>query len=96
MKRMTLAKPRAVDALTVAAFTVLSSPAFAQLDPVKQKFSYLQIFLGGLGAVLFTIAIMIGAYKMAFQHAKFHDVSQIFLGGVLFGCAGAIGAWLVG
>lgn len=73
-----------------------SSPAFAQISRVNTVMSSLQGLLIGVAITIFSIAIMWAGFKMAFQHSKWSEVSNIVIGGVLVGGAGGIAGWLIG
>jgi type IV secretion system protein VirB2 len=49
-----------------------------------------------MGIGLFTCAVLWAAYKMIFEGARFHSISNIFWGGVLAGAAGTIANWAMG
>lgn len=97
MKRMHLAtKFIGKASAAVIATTLLASPAMAQVANVNSKFSAIQTLLTGLSVVLFTISLLWVAFKMAFQHAKWSEVSNIVIAGVIAGGASGIAAWLLG
>ena len=54
-----------------------------------------QSILFGVAIVVFTIALMIAGFKMAYNHAKWTEVSNIVIGGILVGAAPAIAGFLV-
>jgi type IV secretion system protein VirB2 len=74
---------------------LVSAPAHAQIAAATTVMTNIQTVLTGLAVVMFTIAIMWVGYKMIFQHAKWSEVSNIMIGGILVGGAAAIAAWLV-
>jgi type IV secretion system protein VirB2 len=86
--------------LSVAAAAVLALvPAMAQAQltdkPVRMVNDVGQLLqLMGIG--LFTCAVLWAAYKMIFEGARFHSISNIFWGGVLAGAAGTIANWAMG
>jgi type IV secretion system protein VirB2 len=86
--------------LSMAASAVLAlMPAMAQAQltdkPVRMVNDVGQLLqLMGIG--LFTCAVLWAAYKMIFEGARFHSISNIFWGGVLAGAAGTIANWAMG
>lgn len=86
---------RAAMRLAATAMLVASSPAFAQISKVDTVMTNVQNVLVGVAVIMFTIALMWTGYKMAFQHAKWSEVSNILIGGILVGGAGGIAAWLI-
>jgi type IV secretion system protein VirB2 len=90
------AKRRVRQTLAVLGLTGLAAaPAYAQIAAATTVMTNIQTVLTGLAVVMFTIAIMWVGYKMIFQHAKWSEVSNIMIGGILVGGAAAIAAWLV-
>lgn len=86
---------RGVKHLAFVAALSLAPPAFAQIAKVNATMSMIQSILVGVAVTVFTIAIMWVGYKMAFQHAKWSEVSNIVIGGILLGGAPAIAAMVV-
>lgn len=82
-------------AQVVLVVMLMSSPAFAQLATVNSKLSMIQAMLVSIGGVTASIAILWAAYKMMFQAAKWGEISNVVIGGVLAGSAVAFGAWIV-
>jgi type IV secretion system protein VirB2 len=82
-----------VAAMAAAAF--LPVPAFSQVTKVNMVMTNVQAVLVGVSITVLTIAILWVGYKMAFQHAKWSEVSNIVIGGILIGGAPGIAAWLV-
>lgn len=70
-------------------------PAYAQLAPVTTTMTNVQTVFTGIAVTVFTIAICWAGFKMAFQHAKWSEISNIVIGGCLVGGAAAIAAWLI-
>jgi type IV secretion system protein VirB2 len=85
----------AVYLLAVSLLLLGASPAFAQLAVVNTVMTNVSTVLTGVAVTCFTIAIMWAGFKMAFQHAKWSEISNIVIGGILVGGAAAIAAWLV-
>jgi type IV secretion system protein VirB2 len=80
-------------ALTLA---LVATPAFAQIAKVNSVLETVRSILLGVSVVLFTISFIWVGYKMAFQHAKWSEVSNILIGGIFVGGASAIAAMIVG
>lgn len=82
--------------LATLAITMAATPAHAQLQKFNARLTDLQTGLIGLGAVIFTIAFIWVAYKMAFDHAKWAEVSRVAFAGILAGSASALAVWILG
>jgi type IV secretion system protein VirB2 len=74
---------------------LLVAPAFAQLSQVNTLLSTIQTTLLGVGGVICTISIIWAGFKMMFQHARFGDIANIFIGGLFVGCATVIAGMLI-
>lgn len=91
----------ALGQLLVAAGLIAAGPmpAYAQaaggLAQVNTVMQNVSAVLTGVGATMFTIAIIWAGFKMAFQHAKWSEISNIVIGGILVGGAAAIAGWLL-
>ncbi|ERJ35418.1 Major pilus subunit of type IV secretion complex (VirB2) [Burkholderia sp. AU4i] len=48
-----------------------------------------------MGAVVCSISIIWAGFKMMFQHARFGDIANVFIGGLFVGCATVIAAMLI-
>ena len=72
-----------------------SDPAYAQIQKLTTVMDNVKTALTGIGVVAFTIAIGWAGYKMAFQHAKWSEIANIIIGGVLVGGAAEIAGWLI-
>lgn len=82
---------------TALMFGLTSAPAFAQFQQqVQSKFSAFQVVLLGVSGTLATIAAAYVGNKMMFQQAKWPEVSNVAMGGIIVACAGVFGAWIVG
>ncbi len=81
--------------LALSLMLLIASPAFAQISKVNTVMSNVQTVLVGVAVTIFTLAIMWAGFKMAFQHAKWSEVSNIVIGGILVGGASGIAAWLI-
>jgi type IV secretion system protein VirB2 len=69
--------------------------AQAQVAKVNTVMANVQSVLTGVAVIFFSIAIMWAGFKMAFQHAKWSDISSIVIGGILVGGAAGIASWLI-
>lgn len=81
-------------ALVVMA-VVLATPALAQVAQVNTTLTTIKSILTGVSVVVVTIAIMWAGFKMIFQHAKFGDIANIFIGAMLIGGAAGIAGVLI-
>jgi type IV secretion system protein VirB2 len=81
-------------AACVLAFLAAGS-AQAQVAKVNTVMTNVQSVLTGVAVIFFSIAIMWAGFKMAFQHAKWSDISSIVIGGILVGGAAGIASWLI-
>jgi type IV secretion system protein VirB2 len=72
-----------------------ATPAFAQISKVNTVTANVQAVLTGVAVTIFTIMIIWAGFKMGFQHAKWAEVSNIVIGGILVGGAAGIAAWLI-
>jgi len=102
MKRMKLAtlgstKMKALQPIAVILVMLGTGPVFAQAAPanVTTTMTNIQTLLTGVAVTLFTISILWAGFKMAFQHAKWSEISNIVIGGILVGGAAGFAAWLV-
>ncbi|CAG4913478.1 TrbC/VirB2 family protein [Paraburkholderia gardini] len=73
----------------------LVSPAYAQLSQVNTLLTTIQTTLLGVGGVVCSISIIWTGFKMMFQHARFGDIANVFIGGLFVGCATVIAAMLI-
>ena len=74
---------------------LLSTNAHAQLAKVSTILTTIQSTLQGVGVTVFTMALIWAGYKMAFQHAKWAEISNVVIGGILVGGAAGIASFLV-
>lgn len=81
--------------LVALATLFLTSNAYAQISKVNTVMGKVQTTLVGVAVTIFTIAVMWAGFKMAFQHAKWSEVSHIVIGGILVGGAAGIAGWLI-
>lgn len=82
--------------LTVILALALANPAFAQVEKVNETAEMIQAVLISISVVVISIALIWAGFKMAFQHAKWADISNIVIGSVLAGGAPGLAAWLIG
>lgn len=78
-----------------SAALLLSSPAWAQLSQVNTLLSTIQTTLLGVGGVICSISIIWAGFRMMFQHARFGDIANVFIGGLFVGCATVIAGMLI-
>jgi type IV secretion system protein VirB2 len=71
------------------------SPAYAQLSQVNTLLTTIQTTLLGVGGVVCSISIIWAGFRMMFQHARFGDIANVFIGGLFVGCATVIAAMLI-
>ncbi|AJX96256.1 TrbC/VirB2 family protein [Burkholderia pseudomallei] len=74
---------------------LLASPAWAQLSQVNTLLSTIQTTLLGVGGVICSISIIWAGFRMMFQHARFGDIANVFIGGLFVGCATVIAGMLI-
>ncbi len=86
---------KGISAVVLMSMLMIAQPAFAQIDKVNTTMTMIQNVLVGVSLIFFTIALMWAGFKMAFQHAKWSEISNIVIGGILVGGAAAIAALLV-
>lgn len=85
-------------AKTVAVMTstlLLATPAWAQLSQVNTLLNTIQTTLLGVGGVICSISIIWAGFRMMFQHARFGDIANVFIGGLFVGCATVIAGMLI-
>ena len=80
--------------LTISMLLV-ASPAWAQLSQVNTLLSTIQTTLLGVGGVICSISIIWAGFRMMFQHARFGDIANVFIGGLFVGCATVIAGMLI-
>ena len=74
---------------------LVMSPAWAQLSQVNTLLSTIQTTLLGVGGVICSISIIWAGFRMMFQHARFGDIANVFIGGLFVGCATVIAGMLI-
>jgi type IV secretion system protein VirB2 len=96
MKRKTLME-RLLQVVCLAILaTLMADPAFAQItSQASTILNDLSTGLTALGVVICTIALMWAGFKMMFQHARFGDIANIFIGAMLVGGASTIAGVLL-
>lgn len=74
---------------------LITVPAWAQLSQVNTLLSTIQTTLLGVGGVICSISIIWAGFRMMFQHARFGDIANVFIGGLFVGCATVIAGMLI-
>lgn len=74
---------------------LVASPAWAQLSQVNTLLTTIQTTLLGVGGVICSISIIWAGFRMMFQHARFGDIANVFIGGLFVGCATVIAGMLI-
>ena len=72
-----------------------TSLAWAQLSQVNTLLTTIQTTLLGVGGVICSISIIWAGFRMMFQHARFGDIANVFIGGLFVGCATVIAGMLI-
>jgi type IV secretion system protein VirB2 len=80
--------------VATCAALLVASPAWAQLSQVNTLLGTIQTTLLGVGGVICSISIIWAGFRM-FQHARFGDIANVFIGGVFVGCATVIAGMLI-
>lgn len=88
--------PYASWAAVLVCASLLPLPASAQITKVNTVMTNIQSMLVGVSVTAFTIALIWAGFKMAFQHAKWSEISNIVIGGIITGGAAGIASWLIG
>ncbi|KVU84282.1 hypothetical protein WK76_24970 [Burkholderia ubonensis] len=96
MKRKTFAERAFVALCAMVMGLMLVDPAFAQItSQASTILNDISTGLTALGVVICTIALMWAGFKMMFQHARFGDIANIFIGAMLVGGASTIAGQLL-
>ncbi|MBB2981421.1 TrbC/VirB2 family protein [Paraburkholderia tropica] len=75
---------------------LLADPARAQItSQASTTLNDISTGLTALGVVICTIALMWAGFKMMFQHARFGEIANIFIGAMLAGGAATIAGVLM-
>ncbi|WP_233342935.1 TrbC/VirB2 family protein [Burkholderia cepacia] len=82
-------------AAVIVTALLVASPAWAQLSQVNTLLSTIQTTLLGVGGVICSISIIWAGFRMMFQHARFGDIANVFIGGLFVGCATVIAGMLI-
>jgi type IV secretion system protein VirB2 len=80
--------------LTTVGLLTMSS-AWAQLSQVNTLLTTIQTTMLGVGGVICSISIIWAGFRMMFQHARFGDIANVFIGGLFVGCATVIAGMLI-
>jgi type IV secretion system protein VirB2 len=81
---------------TTATAGLLTMPsAWAQLSQVNTLLTTIQTTMLGVGGVICSISIIWAGFRMMFQHARFGDIANVFIGGLFVGCATVIAGMLI-
>jgi type IV secretion system protein VirB2 len=95
-KRTQIRHAKAVPLMVaLAALACVATPALAQVAKVNTVMSNIQALLVGISITVVTISLLWVGFKMAFQHAKWSEVSNIVIGASIVGGAPGIAAWLI-
>jgi len=81
--------------VAIVAGLLTMSPAWAQLSQVNTLLNTIQTTLLGVGGVICSISIIWAGFRMMFQHARFGDIANVFIGGLFVGCATVIASMLI-
>lgn len=94
--RHTMPRTERLLRIVVAAAAMSAAlPAYAQISKVNTVMTNVQGVLTGVAVTAFTIALMWAGFKMAFQHAKWSEISNIVIGAIITGGAAGIASWLI-
>ncbi|NIF56039.1 TrbC/VirB2 family protein [Burkholderia sp. Ax-1724] len=77
------------------AILMFTAPVWAQLSQVNTLLDMIQTTLLGVGGVICSISIIWAGFRMMFQHARFGDIANVFIGGLFVGCATVIAGMLI-
>lgn len=83
--------------LAVALFALgMTEMAWAQLAQVNNVATAVLDTMKAGGTAVAASACAVSGYKVAFQGARFEDVSKVLIGGTLIGGSTAAAGWLMG
>ncbi|EDT04217.1 Conjugal transfer protein TrbC [Burkholderia ambifaria IOP40-10] len=82
-------------AAVAAPVLMVTDSAWAQLSQVNTLLNTIQTTLLGVGGVICSISIIWAGFRMMFQHARFGDIANVFIGGLFVGCATVIAGMLI-
>jgi type IV secretion system protein VirB2 len=74
---------------------VMTEPAYAQLAPVTNLANTILRTLQVISLALVTAALIWAGFKMIWQHAKWAEISNVFIGTMIIGGAGTIATTLM-
>ncbi|CAE6860902.1 hypothetical protein R70006_08077 [Paraburkholderia domus] len=95
LRRVVLERQLAKELAVSASTLLLSTSAWAQLSQVNTLLNTIQTTLLGVGGVICSISIIWAGFRMMFQHARFGDIANVFIGGLFVGCATVIAGMLI-
>jgi type IV secretion system protein VirB2 len=87
--------PRIPSLAFIALVACYATPALAQVAKVNSVMSSIQTLLIGISVTIITISLLWVGFKMAFQHAKWSEVSNVVIGAIIAGGAPGLAVWLV-
>ncbi|MGU7811642.1 TrbC/VirB2 family protein [Burkholderia sp. AW49-1] len=93
--RFTSDRNAAREIALAAAFMMFVVPAWAQISQVNALLNMIQTTLLSVGGVICSISIIWAGFRMMFQHARFGDIANVFVGGLFVGCATVIAGMLI-
>ena len=93
--RLLLDRKAARVIVLTASSLMFTAPAWAQLSQVNTLLNTIQTTLLGVGGVICSISIIWAGFRMMFQHARFGDIANVFIGGLFVGCATVIAGMLI-
>jgi len=95
LRRIVLDRQLAKELAASTSALLLSTSAWAQLSQVNTLLNTIQTTLLGVGGVICSISIIWAGFRMMFQHARFGDIANVFIGGLFVGCATVIAGMLI-
>ena len=95
MTQLLFERKVARSAAVVAPVLMVMASAWAQLSQVNTLLNTIQTTLLGVGGVICSISIIWAGFRMMFQHARFGDIANVFIGGLFVGCATVIAGMLI-
>ncbi|CAG4895378.1 TrbC/VirB2 family protein [Paraburkholderia saeva] len=95
LRRIVLDRQLAKELAVSTSALLLSTSAWAQLSQVNTLLNTIQTTLLGVGSVICSISIIWAGFRMMFQHARFGDIANVFIGGLFVGCATVIASMLI-
>lgn len=95
LRRIVSERKLAKELAVLISTLLLSTSARAQLSQVNTLLNTIQTTLLGVGGVICSISIIWAGFRMMFQHARFGDIANVFIGGLFVGCATVIAGMLI-